>query len=72
MVNKTLMDMLDATVTGAARAARRVNSLESTRHLRNSGAELLRAVRASLDDVIEVLDPAPEPAKADSSQPKVD
>lgn len=62
MVNKCWIEMLDATCTRAAKAACQVNSMESTRHLRNSGAELLRAVRASLDDVITLLDPEKTPS----------
>lgn len=62
MVNKCWLEMLDTTCLRAAEVACKVNSLESTRHLRNSGAELLRAVRASLDDVITLLDPEkPQP-----------
>lgn len=57
MLSKCWLDMIDSTCTRAAKVACQVNSLESTRHLRNSGAELLRAVRASLDDAITLLDP---------------
>lgn len=57
MTNKCWLEMLDAACLRAADVACKVNSMESTRHLRNSGAELLRAVRASLDDAINLLDP---------------
>jgi hypothetical protein len=45
MVNRNLTDLFESTVARAAKIACEVNSLESTRHLRASGAELLRAVR---------------------------
>lgn len=72
MVNRSLMDMLDTTCTRAARAASKVSSLESTQHLRNSGAELLRAVRSSLDGVISLLDPPESQAKPPATGPEAD
>lgn len=72
MVNRSLMDMLDVTCTQAARLANRVGSLESTRHLRNSGVELLRAVRCSLDDVIELLEPEAAPQAPATGESKAD
>ena len=72
MASKNLMDMLDKTCTRAARVASKVGSLESTQHLRNSGVELLRAVRCSLDGVIDLLDPAQQPKTPPSDQGKAD
>ena len=57
MVNRNLTDLLEHTLSRAASVASQVNSLESTKHLRSSGVELLRAVRCSLDEVIVLLDP---------------
>ena len=72
MANKTLLDMLDNTCTQAARVASKVGSLEGTQHLRNSGVELLRALRCSLDGVIDLLDPAKQPETPPSDQGKAD
>jgi hypothetical protein len=70
MPSKNLMDLLDTTCTQAARVANKVGSLESTQHLRNSGVELLRAVRCSLDGVIDLLDPGPVAGTPPSDQSK--
>lgn len=72
MARQNLMDMLDKTCAQAARVADKVGSLESTQHLRNSGVELLRAVRCSLDGVIELLDPTKQPETPPSDQGKAD
>lgn len=72
MVNRSLVDILDATCHRAAQAASQVNSLESTRHLRASGAELLRAVRCSLDGVIGLLDPQEPPSQPPATGPEAD
>ena len=62
MVNKNVMEMLDSTFCRAAQCAARINCLDSTKHLRTAGAELLRAVRCSLDEAIDALDPQAKPA----------
>jgi hypothetical protein len=72
MVNKNLIDMLDTTCSQAARVACKFGSLEGTRHLRNSGVELLRAVRCSLDGVIDLLEPPKRPQTPPSDHGKAD
>jgi hypothetical protein len=72
MVNRNLTDLFEATLTRATHVACQVNSLESTKHLRSSGAELLRAVRCSLDEVIVLLDPEKSGKKAAPPGSEVD
>jgi hypothetical protein len=72
MANRNFLEILDSACTRAAGVACQVNSLESTRHLRASGAELLRAVRCSLDDVIGLLEPEKPQPKPRSTDPEAD
>jgi hypothetical protein len=57
MRGKELREHLEQQFLHLACAAHEASQSDTARHLRNSGCELLRAVRSSLDGVIEFLEP---------------
>lgn len=71
MVNRSWLDVCDNSLSCMLQTAVKLGQAPSAQHLRNSGAELLRAVRCSLDEMINLLDPQPQcHAKADSQGPE--
>ena len=56
-------DSFDQFIRRADGVLQEVGKAESVRHLRRSGAELLKAVVCGLDSAIHVLEPKHDPTK---------
>jgi hypothetical protein len=62
-------DSFDRFIHHADNVLHEMGKSESVRHLRRSGAELLKAVRCGLDGAIQALEPKHEAAKAEPPKP---
>lgn len=61
MEYKGFVDEVGQQLCGVVNSLQEASQTEAARHLRKSGCELLRALRASLEAVIDLLEPEPGP-----------
>jgi hypothetical protein len=61
MINKSVLDLAEASIKRAEEALQEAAASPAVRHLRLAGVELLRAARCGVDVAIDVLEPKRHP-----------